>query len=113
MPDYLGKARKSLGDPLIKSINWRLGEECFNRHVFTNGRAAREIAGNWRGEYNRYWPHSYPVYQTPEQFAPAFQKPLELPNPGRGTAPISLLWPVRNMGVGHGRFWGLRYNPPA
>ncbi len=69
-------------NPYIESFNGKLREECLNRHAFANGREAQEIVTNWREEYNKYRPHSSLGYQTPEEFASAFEKPLELPDPG-------------------------------
>lgn len=75
-------------NPYIESFNGKLREECLNRHAFANGREAQEIVTNWKEEYNRYRPHSSLGYQTPEEFASTFNKPMELPDPGRTMAPI-------------------------
>ena len=75
-------------NPYIESFNGKLREECLNRHAFASGREAQEIATNWREEYNRYRPHNSLGYQTPEEFASAFDKPMELPDPGRTMVPI-------------------------
>jgi transposase InsO family protein len=75
-------------NPYIESFNGKLREECLNRHDFANGREAQEIVTNWREEYNKYRPHSSLGYQTPEEFASAFEKPLELPGPGEVRVPI-------------------------
>jgi putative transposase len=60
-------------NPYTESFHDKLRGECLNREVFRNGREAQMIVEGWRKYYNAERPHSALGYQTPEEFAAAWQ----------------------------------------
>lgn len=60
----------------IESFNGKFRDECLNEHWFRDLAHAREIISIWRQEYNEKRPHSSLGYQTPTEFAPAFEKTI-------------------------------------
>jgi len=52
-----------------ESLNGRIRDELLNLHSFTNIFEAREIAEQWRADFNQNRPHSALGYRTPEEFA--------------------------------------------
>lgn len=64
---------KPMQNGYMESFNGKLRDECLNEHVFGSLSAARRIIEAWRIDYNEVRPHSSLRYQTPEEFAVAWQ----------------------------------------
>ena len=63
---------KPMQNGFIESFNGKLRDECLNEHVFGSLADARRIIEAWRVDYNEVRPHSSLGYQTPEEFAAAW-----------------------------------------
>jgi transposase InsO family protein len=77
----------------IESFNDKLRDECLNREIFRNGKAAQTIVEAWRQEYNNYRPHSSLGYLTPVDFARIYYEEnqvIELKQPEGKTGSLSL-----------------------
>lgn len=57
----------------IESLNGRIRDELLNLHSFTSIFEARDIAEQWRVDYNETRPHSSLGYLTPKEFAERFE----------------------------------------
>jgi len=64
---------KPMQNGYMESFNGRLRDECLNEHVFASLAEARRIIEAWRIDYNEVRPHSSLGYQTPEEFAQAWE----------------------------------------
>ncbi|HKZ97907.1 MAG TPA: IS3 family transposase, partial [Hyphomicrobiaceae bacterium] len=64
----------------MESFNGKLRDECLNEHVFSSLAEARRIIEAWRIDYNEVRPHSSLGYQTPNEFAAAWQAAAEKEN---------------------------------
>ena len=64
---------KPMQNGFMESFNGKLRDECLNEHVFGSLAEARRIIEAWRIDYNEVRPHSSLGYQTPEEFAAAWQ----------------------------------------
>jgi putative transposase len=64
---------KPMQDGFMESFNDKLRDECLNEHVFASLAEARRIIEAWRIDYSEERPHSSLSYQTPEEFAAAWQ----------------------------------------
>lgn len=67
------EAGKPMQNGFMESFNGRLRDECLNEHVFSSLTEARRIIEAWRLDYNQVRPHSSLGYQTPQEFAAAWQ----------------------------------------
>ena len=63
---------KPMQNGFMESFNGKLRDECLNEHVFGSLADARRIIEAWRVDYNEVRPHSSLGYQTPEEFAAAW-----------------------------------------
>lgn len=59
---------KPIENMYMESFNGRLRDECLNLHYFTNLDSTRQIAEDWRIDYNTERPHSSLNNLTPEEF---------------------------------------------
>ena len=64
---------KPMQNGFMESFNGKLRDECLNENVFTSLAEARRIIEAWRIDYNEVRPHSSLDYQTPEEFAAAWE----------------------------------------
>ena len=62
----------------MESVNGKMRDECLNEHLFASLGEARRIIETWRIDYNEVRPHSSLGYQTPDEFAAAWQEAGEL-----------------------------------
>jgi putative transposase len=65
---------KPVQNAFAESFNGKLRDECLNTSWFRNLWDARERIALWRDDYNNNRPHSSLGYQTPNQFAEAFNR---------------------------------------
>jgi putative transposase len=63
---------KPMQNGYMESFNGKLRDECLNEHVFSSLAEARRVIEAWRVDYNEVRPHSSLAYQTPEEFAAAW-----------------------------------------
>jgi putative transposase len=63
---------KPMQNGYMESLNGKLRDE-FNEHVFSSLAEARRVIEAWRVDYNEVRPHSSLRYQTPDEFAAAWQ----------------------------------------
>ncbi len=64
---------KPMQNGFVESFNGRLGDECFNEHLFRSYRHARDIIENWRIDDNLNRPHTSLDGRTPYEFAAQFK----------------------------------------
>jgi cytochrome c1 len=67
---------KPMQNGSVERFNGRLRDECFNGHLFTSLRQARDIIEEWRIDYNTNRPHTSPhgLTSTESQHAPSRDK---------------------------------------
>jgi putative transposase len=71
---------QSMQNDFMESLNGKMGDECLNEHVFGSQAKARRIIEEWRIDNNEVRPHSSFAYQTPDEFAAAWQAAGEKEN---------------------------------
>ena len=67
---------KPVQNCFVESFNGTFRDDCLNEHWFASLEEAREIAENWRVDYNTVRPHSSLGQMTPREFAASAQTPL-------------------------------------
>ena len=65
---------KPIENAFIESFNGRFRHECLNQHYFGALQEAKEIAEQWRINYNTFRPHSSLNGKTPDAFTRAWNK---------------------------------------
>ena len=65
---------KPIQNAFIESFNGRLRDEFLNETLFSSLAHARVMLASWRADYNVNRPHSGLGWQTPAEFAHAFQR---------------------------------------
>jgi len=62
---FFHRARKSLGEWVLRELSGKLRDELLSREVFYTLEEAKVLVENWRREYNTIRPHSSLQYRPP------------------------------------------------